>query len=564
MIGGNLKTLLYATGETHKLSPLSEHIVSPMLPVLNRPVMDYSIEVLTRQKVKQIDISLFEKPGEIEAYFGDGKYRGLKLDYHLQREPWGDAGSVRRTFPALNESVLCIPADILIDFDMEGILAFHNRHKSCVTILASPAFKGQSIHPSRQVPEGVRQVSDRGRLKPGRMVSTGVFLITPDLVEKIQPRKKVNLIEDLIPDLLAQGIPVFAYRFMGYWNPLETFLQYYHAQFEVCFGRNSKDMGTEPAPLKYLTIEGKRISEGVWAGRNIAVHPSVSVAPRVYLNDNCMIDKGVQIGPDVVIGRGVIIDQDATIQDALILDHTYVGRLLNVQSKIVAKNLVIDFLSGEHVLLKDESMLGATSEEHVDLGIRRWLSAALALCLTVLFFPLGLIIALLLGLSGSDVLTRKGKSHTDMRRLVQQDERAIRKFRLLQFQTHRKDGTVTWIGSLLEATQLYRLPELINVMKGDLAFVGVKPLAPEDVEKLTEEWQRVRFGVPAGMTGLWYLQTDEDALFEQVLITDAYYTATRNFAGDMRILWQTPGAWWRQVTKRMNRNQLRRRVDAVE
>ncbi len=124
-----MKTLLYATGETQKLLPLTEQIVSPMLPILNRPVMDYSIEVLARQRIKQIDISLFNKPGEIEAYFGDGKYRGLKLTYHLQREALGDAGSIRRAFPALDEPVLLMPADILIDLDLEGFLSCHEFEK---------------------------------------------------------------------------------------------------------------------------------------------------------------------------------------------------------------------------------------------------------------------------------------------------------------------------------------------------------------------------------------------------------------------------------------------------
>ncbi len=383
-------------------------------------------------------------------------------------------------------------------------------------------------------------------------MSTGIFLISPDLVDKIPPHTKVDMMEDLVPALIAQGVPVYAYRFMGYWNPLETFLQYYHTQFEMRFGRNSKDMDGEPAPLKYLTIEGKQISKGMWAGRNIAIHPSVSVAPQVYLNDNCMIDRDVQIGPDVVIGRGVIIDQGATIQDALILDHTYVGRLLNVQYKIVCKNLVIDFISGDHITIKDESMLAATSDEHVDLGVRRWLRAGAALVLAALLLPLGLLIAALLALSGTSVLVWHEKSHTDLRRLAGWEEKGTRKFRLIQFQTRRKDGSRPLFGRLLEATQAHRLPELINVIKGDIAFVGVKPLSPEDVGQLTEEWQKVRFGVPAGVTGLWYLQANEDALFDQVLIADAYYTATRNMVGDLSILWQTPGAWLKQVAKNLS------------
>ncbi len=527
-----------------------------MLPVLNRPVMDYTLEVLARQKVKEIDISLFEKPGEIEAYFGDGKYRGLKLSYHLQREPWGDAGTVRWAFPMLTEPVLAMPSDILIDLDLQPFLDAHESHKSSLTILAAPYEKGKKIPGSQKIPEGVTQIPDRGPRRPSRLASTGIFLISPELVAKIPSRKKLSLLEDLVPEWIAQGVPIFAYRFLHYWNPLETFLQFYHAQFEISLGRNYKDQSNEPEPFKYLSMEGQEVSQGVWTGYNIAVHPSVSVAPRVYLNDNCMIDQGAQIGPDVVIGRGVIVDRDATIQDALILDNTYVGRLLNVQSKIVYKSLVIDYISGNHITLTDESMLAETSIEHVDLGVRRLLSSFLALVLAALFLPLAALTALLLGLSGSPILVHKEINHTDIRWFMPQASRGMRKFRLAQFQTRRKDGSRTWIGKLLEVTQLYRLPELWNVINGDLAFVGVKPLTTADVGLLTEEWQKVRFGVPAGITGLWYLQTTEDDLFDQVLIADAYYTATRTMIEDIHILWQTPGAWWKQVLKRVQAVQL--------
>ncbi len=544
-----MKTLLYATGETHKLRPLSEQVISPMLPVLNRPVIDYATEVLARQDVRQIDISLFEKPGEIEAYLGDGSHRGLKLTYHLQREAWGDVGAVRWAFQSTDESVLLIPADVLIDLELENLQAFHEAHAPCLTIVAAPAQKGAEYPAYRRLNNG-SELELQGE-RPERLVSTGAFMISPELLANIPLRTRVDLLQDLVPHLLSKGVPVYTYRFDCYWNPLDTFLQYYHAQFELCACRPSKDMdGSQQGSCRFITLEGAKVSEGVWTGRNVTIHPSVQVAPRLYLNDNCMVEKDVQIGPDVVIGKGVVLDQGATVQDALILDHTYVGRLLNVQCKIVYKSLVIDFISGDHITLKDELMLAATTSEPIYLGLRQMVSSLLALGLAAAFFPFGLLIALLLWVSGTSVLMSKETSHSDLRWFSTDEERGLRKFPLIQYQTRRKDGSVPLLGRLLEKTQVCRIPELINVIKGDLAFVGVKPLSPKDAEQLTEEWQKVRFGVPAGVTGLWYLQTSEDALFDQVLIADAYYTATRNMMGDLNILWQTPGAWWKQVSKK--------------
>ncbi len=546
-----MKTLLYATGETKKLLPLTEQIIPPMLPVLNRPVMDYSLELLARQNIKQIDISLYERAGEVEAYFGDGKYRGLKFNYHLQRDAWGNAGALRWAFPEPAETVLLLPADILIDIDLHAFIAFHEAHGACLSILTAPGSASPRDLPQLQVEAG-RIVGLGGGPAANSRINTGVFLISPELIASVPPRKKMDVVSDLLPGLLEQGQPVYAYEFDGYWNPLQTFQQFHQAQFELCSSRNSFDQEEAPADLKFLSWEGKQIAEGIWTFRNNSIHPSVKIAPRFYINENCKIEKEVQIGPDVVMGRGVVVDQSATIQDLLILDNTYVGRLLNIQSKIVLKNLVIDIKSGEHITITDKFLLAETRDENVDFGLRRFLSSALALILAIILSPVCLLITLFLALSRTPIIIRREVSHTDIRWFVPIEVRGMRSFDLLQFGTCRKSGAATWIGKLLEVTQAYRIPELINVIKGDLAFVGVKPLSGEVAQQLSEDWQRTRFLVPAGITGIWYLQAVEDSPLDQVLIADAYYAATRSLKKDFQILWQTPRAWWQQVIKKSN------------
>jgi lipopolysaccharide/colanic/teichoic acid biosynthesis glycosyltransferase len=119
-------------------------------------------------------------------------------------------------------------------------------------------------------------------------------------------------------------------------------------------------------------------------------------------------------------------------------------------------------------------------------------------------------------------------------------------FQLLNFKTKRANGSYTLLGRLLERLEFNRLPELWNVIVGDMNLVGVKPLPAGDTAQLTEEWQQKHHDGRTGFTGLWYLQTNASSDLDAILIADVYYTATRTWNGDMLILLRTPLQWIRR------------------
>ena len=122
-----------------------------------------------------------------------------------------------------------------------------------------------------------------------------------------------------------------------------------------------------------------------------------------------------------------------------------------------------------------------------------------------------------------------------------------RLFNLLHFETRRPDGSTTTIGRWLERWEWSRFPELWNVVRGDLRWVGVKPLTSQEAAQVTEEWQTRRFTCASGVTGLWYVQTGIAGDLDGVLVADAYYIATRSLREDARLWWRTPAAWARRL-----------------
>ena len=100
-------------------------------------------------------------------------------------------------------------------------------------------------------------------------------------------------------------------------------------------------------------------------------------------------------------------------------------------------------------------------------------------------------------------------------------------------------GRVTPLGQFLRRTGIDELPQLFNVLAGDMSIVGPRPFIPEECWNLTGQGER-RFDVAPGMTGLWQVSGQHDLSLEELVRLDTYYVDTWRFTTDLRIMALTP------------------------
>jgi exopolysaccharide biosynthesis polyprenyl glycosylphosphotransferase len=106
------------------------------------------------------------------------------------------------------------------------------------------------------------------------------------------------------------------------------------------------------------------------------------------------------------------------------------------------------------------------------------------------------------------------------------------------FKVHN-DPRVTSIGRILRATSLDELPQLFNVLKGEMSLVGPRPFVVDEADRI-DGWAARRYDVRPGMTGLWQVSGRNDLPFEELRRLDYAYVASWSLWWDLKILWQTP------------------------
>ena len=217
-----MQALILATGENPKLFPLTETLPTPMVPIVNQPVMSYPVELLSRYGIRDIFVSLHHLSGSVESYFSEGRRWGVRFQYILQRDPLGNAGAISWASAQINEHLIVFPGDQLLDIDLERIVTDHQQNNAAITML---------LHADNKRDDSTSfAVADNGCLSTSPSdptgYSTGFFILSPDAISRIPFGKNYSIETDLIPALLADNQPIQVLFAEGYWNPVHTCLLY--------------------------------------------------------------------------------------------------------------------------------------------------------------------------------------------------------------------------------------------------------------------------------------------------------------------------------------------------
>jgi exopolysaccharide biosynthesis polyprenyl glycosylphosphotransferase len=216
-----------------------------------------------------------------------------------------------------------------------------------------------------------------------------------------------------------------------------------------------------------------------------------------------------------------------------------------------------DQVLGRSALIRHRSLHWALRYQHqlVVLVIKSFFDKIIATAALIAFSPILALIALAIVLDdgGPALFTQTrvgqdGQPFTVLKFRTMVPDAELRKEALLALNESdgvlfkmRQDPRITTIGSFLRRTSLDELPQLLNVMLGEMSLVGPRPALPAEAALYSDELCR-RLDVKPGMTGLWQINGRSDLSYEDAVRLDLRYVENWTLALDLQILWKTCAA----------------------
>lgn len=321
-----------AGGQGSRLRPLTCELPKPMVPIVNYPVMEYIIQLLKRHGVIDIAVTTYYLPEMIEGYFGNGSKWGVNLQYYIEEEPLGTAGSVHNADQFLNETFIVISGDAITDFDLDQAISFHKDKEAEATLVMA----------REDIPldYGVIMTDDTGRIvrfleKPnwGQVfsdtINTGIYIIEPTIFDLYVKENKFDFSKDLFPMMLSDGRKLYGIALNGYWNDIGSLEEFYNTQFDLLSGKID-------LPVQACA----ELDENIWAENGVEIDESAEINGPVYIGEGSIIERGVRL-ENCVIGRNCRIKTKASLKKAVLWDNNIIGNGCELRGCILANNVTI-------------------------------------------------------------------------------------------------------------------------------------------------------------------------------------------------------------------------------
>jgi mannose-1-phosphate guanylyltransferase len=303
--------MVLAAGLGTRLRPLTYEITKPMVPVLDRPVMEHILELLDRHGFEQVVANLHYFPDSIKEYFGE------RVSYRFEPELLGTAGGVRACKDFFGEqSFLVISGDALTDIDLTAFVTRHHEAGGVATLavkkVADTREYGVVLHDRdgritgfQEKPPPEEALSDLG--------NCGIYLFEPQIFDYFPERPFVDWAQDVFPTLLSNDVPFHIHEVGEYWNDVGSLAELRQGTFDALAGELQ------------LQVEGEEVSPGITVAAGSSIPEGVEVEAPVWIGRDARIGAGARLTGPVVLGDGARVGERAQLRETIVFPGTAIA-----------------------------------------------------------------------------------------------------------------------------------------------------------------------------------------------------------------------------------------------
>ena len=197
-----MKAVILAGGLGTRLRPYTKSLPKPMLPLGGKPILEYEIEWVRKNGIKEIVLCVSYLRNKIEDYFGDGKKFGVKIEYAISKKPLATAGQLKTAEKFIDDTFVCLYGDSIYNFSLRNMIKHHKKSRANVTM---------SLFDYRfNLKYGVIDTKQSGQVtawneKPefSAKINIGCYVMEPEVL-KLIPKNKEYGMDDVIRKVLSR------------------------------------------------------------------------------------------------------------------------------------------------------------------------------------------------------------------------------------------------------------------------------------------------------------------------------------------------------------------------
>lgn len=339
-----MKALILAGGFGTRLRPLSCTRPKVLFPIVNKPLLQWTIERLARNNVKEAILAV---NCQTEVLIKQHRIPrcGVRIIYSRDplKKPLGTGGPIKKAEKLIgyDSPFLVLNGDIFADANYKEILKMHEKKNAVATI---------ALHrvedPSRY---GVAELTKENRIKrfiekppreaaPTNLINAGVYALSPKIFKYIPKGRTVSFEREVFPKLVEEG-ELYGYVLDGLWT----------------------DIGE---PGDYLEVN-KTLLDSFANSQKHEIEKKVKIKKPVAFDKGVSIGEKSVIGPYVVLGRNVIVESNVRIRNSVILPETVISDFSSINGTVIGEGVIIEraakigrgCMLGDHVRIKDNVSL---------------------------------------------------------------------------------------------------------------------------------------------------------------------------------------------------------------
>lgn len=325
-----MKAIIMAGGEGSRLRPLTCDLPKPMVPVMNKPIMEHIIELLKIHGITEIGVTLMYLPQKIKEYFGNGRNFGVNLHYFTEDTPLGTAGSVHNASDFLDDTFIVISGDALTNINLTEAIKFHKQKKSIATLVLSrvsvPLEYGVVLINEDNAITGFLEKPSWGEVFSDT-VNTGTYILEPEIFKFYEKGKQFDFSQDLFPLMLKNKQPMYGFVSTDYWCDIGDLKAYLQAHIDIFEGKIN------------IKIEGNQIQDKVWVGNGTIIDPKAIINGPVFIGNNCKINGDATIDNFTVIGNNNVIQDSVSIKRSILWDNNFIDKGSEIRGSIICNKV---------------------------------------------------------------------------------------------------------------------------------------------------------------------------------------------------------------------------------